>query len=148
VFLVLLVPPPALGAFAASRAGAIVPEPAAHRVYLPLPAGTVPLQVHDYAERAAWDGGRTLAGHTVTLTGFVTPKDGGGWYLTRIVITCCAADSRSYLVEVDGASRSPVANTWLRVTGTYAPGPGATARITATAPVVSANRPADTYELP
>ena len=145
VFLVLLVPPPALGAFAASRAGATVPE--VRRDYLPLPPGPVSLQVHDYAERAAWDGGRTLAGHAVTLTGFATPKDGGGWYLTRIVITCCAADSRSYLVEVDGAARTPVANSWWQVTGTYAAGPAATARITA-ASAVAATPPSDTYELP
>lgn len=153
MFLVLLVPPPALGAYAASRAGAPVPQPLAHREYLPLPAGgPVPLAVHDYAERAAWDGGRTLVSRTVTLTGFVTPKDDGGWYLTRIMITCCAADSRSYLVEVVGSGRSPAANAWERVTGTYTPGAptaqgGKTARITATA-VTPADQPQNPYELP
>jgi uncharacterized repeat protein (TIGR03943 family) len=154
VSLVLAVPPPALGAFAASRAGAPVPQPVAHRVYGPLPPGApLALAVHDYAERAAWDHGHTLTGRTVMLTGFATPKDDGGWYLARIVITCCAADSRSYLVEVAGSGRAPAANSWQQVTGVYAPSPAAdpgrpTARITATAPVIAVSAPANTYELP
>lgn len=154
VALVLAVPPPALGAFAASRAGAPVPSPVTHRGYSPLPpSGPLTLSVHDYAERAAWDHGRTLAGRTVTLTGFATPKDDGGWYLTRVMITCCAADARSYLVEVVGSGRTPAANSWQQVTGVYAaspsPDPGRpTARIAATAPTLPVAPPTDTYELP
>jgi uncharacterized repeat protein (TIGR03943 family) len=121
VFLVLLVPPPALGAFTASRSGATVPQPsAAHFDALP-PGDPVELQVHDYAERAVWDRGRTLTGRTVVLTGFVTPKQEGAWYLTRVRIACCAADSKSYLIEVLDTSRDYPANTWLHVTGRFAP---------------------------
>ena len=144
------VAPPPLGAFTAARSGAAVPAPVARRDYPPI-ANPAALPVHDYAERAAWDGGRTLAGHTVTLVGFVTPDGDARWYLTRIVITCCAADSRSYLVGVDDGGRSPVANTWQRVTGTWvvslpADG-GPTARIAATS-VTQVAPPAETYELP
>jgi uncharacterized repeat protein (TIGR03943 family) len=152
--LVLMVPPPALGAYAASRAGAPVPQPVTTRSYPPLPASPspLPLEVHDYAERAAWDDGRTLTGHPVTLTGFVTPKTEGGWYLTRFVITCCAADSRTYLVEVLGTGDTPVTNSWQQVTGTYAPAEhdlpgGPTARIAATS-VNPIDQPQDPYELP
>jgi uncharacterized repeat protein (TIGR03943 family) len=147
------VSPPPLGAFTAARSGAAVPAPVARRDYPPLPPGDpVPLQVHDYAERAAWDAGRTLTHRTVTLTGFATPDGDSRWYLTRIVITCCAADSRSYLIAVDGGGRPPVANSWQRVTGTWvtsppAQGGGPTARlaVTSTTPVTA---PAEPYELP
>jgi uncharacterized repeat protein (TIGR03943 family) len=153
MLLVLVVPPPALGAYTAGRAGAPVPAPVARRVYPPLPVGgPVLLDVHDYAERAAWDKGQTLAGHVVTLTGFVSPKNADGWYLTRMVITCCAADSRSYLVDVLGSGLSPVPNSWQQVVGTYTPGEpsgngGTTARITATS-VTPVSQPQDPYELP
>ncbi|MEU7813247.1 TIGR03943 family protein [Pseudonocardia sp. NPDC049154] len=150
VFLVLLVPPPALGAFAADRAGAEVPRPAAVATEALAGPDPVPVELHDYAERAAWDDGRTLAGHTVVLTGFVTPREEGGWYLSRMVISCCAADARSYLVETAGApaDRVPARNSWQQVTGTYTPGDGThTARITAleVRPVAA---PQDPYELP
>jgi uncharacterized repeat protein (TIGR03943 family) len=153
VFLVLMVPPPALGAYAALRAGAAVPQPVTARVYTPLNGSDpVPLAVHDYAERAAWDHGATLTGHTVRLTGFVTPEPGGGWYLTRMVISCCAADSRGYLVEVVRSATPPVANSWQQVTGTYAPGEpaaqgGGTARIRPIA-ITPVDQPRDPYELP
>jgi uncharacterized repeat protein (TIGR03943 family) len=153
VVMALGVSPPPLGAFTAARAGAAVPAPLARRDYPPLPpSDPVALPIHDYAERAAWDGGRTLAHRTVALTGFATPDGDGGWYLTRLVITCCAADSRSYLIGVDGGGRAPVANSWQRVTGTWVASPptpsgGPTARITATA-VTAAAAPAEPYELP
>ena len=143
------VAPPALGAFTAARAGAAVPAPVARRDYPPISQASRPL--HDYAARAAWDGGRTLEGRTVTLVGFVTPDGDARWYLTRIMITCCAADSRSYLVAVDGGGRPPVANTWQRVTGTWVASPSVdgrpTARIAATA-VTAIPAPAEPYELP
>lgn len=147
------VSPPPLGAFTAARSGAAVPAPVARRAHPPLPAADpVPLAVHDYADRAAWDAGRTLAHRTVTLTGFVTPDGDARWFLTRIVITCCAADSRSYLVAVDDGGRPPVADTWLQVTGTWVPSAptanGApTARIAATA-VTAVPAPVEPYELP
>ncbi|GAA4700627.1 hypothetical protein GCM10023215_44280 [Pseudonocardia yuanmonensis] len=150
VFLVLLVPPPALGAFAAGRAGAEVPRPAAVATDRLAGPDPVPVELHDYAERAAWDEGRTLAGHSVVLTGFVTPREGGGWYLSRMVISCCAADARSYLVEVAGAAAAevPTRNSWQQVTGTYTPGDGPhAARITAQQ-VRSVTAPQDPYELP
>jgi uncharacterized repeat protein (TIGR03943 family) len=143
------VAPPALGAFTAARSGAAVPAPIARRDYPPISGPTLPL--HDYAERAAWDGGRTLQGRTVTLVGFVTPDGDARWYLTRITITCCAADSRSYLVGVDGGGRPPVANTWQRVTGTWVASPptdGSPTARTAAMSVSQVAEPEEPYELP
>lgn len=147
------VTPSPLGAFTAGRAGAAVPSMLRHHTYPPLPAGDpVALQLHDYADRAAWDGGRTLANRSVTLVGFATPNGDNSWYLTRIVITCCAADAVSYLVAVNGGGRPPTANTWLQVTGSWVNSPPAangepTAAIAATR-VTRITAPAGTYELP
>lgn len=152
LLLVLLIPPPALGAWAAARAGAAVPLPTpTARHPGPLPAGDpVALPVHAYAERATWDAGRTLAGRTVDLTGFVTPDPAGGWYVTRAVITCCAADARSYLVKVTGPVPALPTDTWVRVVGRAVPAAGtdpatAVAQVEALS-VTTTPAPSDPYE--
>lgn len=123
MFVVLLIPPPALGSYAANRYGATVPEPAS-TILAPLPAGAVlPLPVKDYAVRATWGAGTTLKGRTIRLTGFVTPQADGGWYLTRLSLICCAADGRAAKVEVQGMPNEYPASAWVRVTGTWVPSP-------------------------
>ncbi|MFC5136701.1 TIGR03943 family putative permease subunit [Actinomycetospora rhizophila] len=149
LLLVLVVTPPPLGALAAGRADPAVPPPPSGTRYDALPAGDpVPLAVHDYAVRAAWDAGRTLAGRTVTLTGFVTPDDAGGWSVSRAVMTCCALDARSYLVHVDGDPTRRAAGTWVEVVGNVVPAPGGSARTAAVraASVRPVPRPANPYE--
>lgn len=125
VFVLVLVPPPALGSFAAERGAATVPEPAQALKY---PALTGPdpvtMEVNDYARRAIWNKGKTLVGHTIRLTGFVTPHNGGGWYLTRMKVSCCAADARPFQVEILGYSQPLPRDTWVRVTGTWVPSTG------------------------
>lgn len=148
ILLVFLVPPPSLGAFAASRGSAAVPKPPASTRFGPLaPTNPATLQVYDYAERATWDEGRTLSGRTVLLTGFATPRPDGGWYLSRLRISCCAADARAYLVHVLGPVKDYPANTWIRVTGTYAPPQPDThiAQITATQ-IHTIHAPPEPYE--
>lgn len=54
------------------------------------------------------------------MTGFVSPasaKD-DGWYLTRIIVSCCAADASSVKVLVHGVA-APKSDTWVNVTGTW-----------------------------
>jgi uncharacterized repeat protein (TIGR03943 family) len=120
LLLVLVVTPPPLGALAAGRADPTVPQPSSGSRFAALPAGEpVPLAVHDFAVRAAWDAGRTLTGRTVTLTGFVTPDGAGGWSVSRAVMTCCALDARSYLVHVAGDPTGRAADTWVEVTGRF-----------------------------
>ncbi|WP_318205304.1 TIGR03943 family putative permease subunit [Streptomyces sp. SCL15-4] len=112
--------PPALGAYTAARAG---DKPvAAQRGFGPLPATSpLPLTLTDFTKRVQQDRGLAVAGRTVRLTGFVTPAGHGGWYLTRIVFSCCAADSRTVRVRMYGRP-APPADTWLAVTGTWHPG--------------------------
>lgn len=121
----LVVPPPALGAFTAERQTATTVAPAYDVVVPPLPPGDpVTVTLGDFASRAVWDDGRTLKGRTVQMTGFVSAAPDGGWYLTRLALTCCAADATvTKILPVDAPSHPPV-NTWLLVVGEWVPGGG------------------------
>ncbi|MEU3098836.1 TIGR03943 family protein [Streptomyces sp. NPDC006967] len=118
----LLYAPPALGAYTASR------EPAEVAVtheddFDPLPATSpLPITLSDFTRRVRQDRTGAIGGRTVRMTGFVTSAgQGGGWFLTRIMISCCAADARSVKVRVHGAP-APAADTWVTVTGAWHPG--------------------------
>jgi uncharacterized repeat protein (TIGR03943 family) len=150
--LLLIAPKPA-GAFEAGRAGSALP-PAPSSPYPPLPAGDpVRLPVVDYASRAVFDGGRTLIGRHLQLTGFLTAAPGGGWYLTRMVVTCCAADAQPIKVGLVGDLPAGVqADEWLTVVGDYSTRTGKDAVNGATIPFLAVtsvqptNQPADPYE--
>jgi len=104
--------------------------------------------VSDYATRAVWDQGHSLDGRSVRITGFVTPGSGNGWYLTRMQLSCCAADATAIKIEVRGAS-APAADTWVRLVGTWVPaasdndGPVAVIQAKSFEPV---DPPTDPYE--
>jgi uncharacterized repeat protein (TIGR03943 family) len=119
VFAIFLIAPPALGSYAASRDAGTVAKPTGGSDYPPLPAGDpVAMSVGEYAVRAVWDKGRTLQDRSVAISGFVTPRKEGGWYLTRMVLNCCAADARALKVIVSDAP-APAADTWVELTGTW-----------------------------
>ncbi|KPI26585.1 protein of unknown function DUF1980 [Actinobacteria bacterium OV320] len=116
----ILVAPPALGSYSATRTGTALQEPLAY----PAPPATdpLPLSVVDYAGRAVYDHGRTLAGREVRLTGFVALDHDGTPYLVRMALNCCAADAQPVKVGLTG-DIPPVLqpDTWLTITGTYTP---------------------------
>jgi uncharacterized repeat protein (TIGR03943 family) len=117
----LLVAPPALGSFAAGQAGTVLTARNAASDYPPLPAGDpVPVSLLDYASRALFDGGKSLAGRNLKLTGFVTPGPDGQPMLARMVLACCAADGRPIKVGLTGGTPVSVpADTWVTVIGGY-----------------------------
>ncbi len=120
VMAILLVAPPALGSYAAGRGSSTVAKP--ETGFAALPSGDpVTLTLTTYATRAVWDKG-SLSGRTVRMRGFVTPRPGGGYYLTRMTIACCAADSAPVKIAVRGAAASFPADTWIELTGQYAAG--------------------------
>jgi uncharacterized repeat protein (TIGR03943 family) len=121
VLAIFLIAPPPLGSYAAKRDTGTVAEPVNNTGFPPLPAGDpVTMSLGDYSVRAVWDEGRTLKGRVIKLSGFVTPRDGGGWDLTRMAITCCAADARAIKVEIRDAPDMP-ADTWVEVIGQWSP---------------------------
>jgi uncharacterized repeat protein (TIGR03943 family) len=115
----LLVAPPALGSYAADRAGTALTRTSDG--FVPLPTGDpVTITVLDYASRAVYDQGRSLAKRRVALSGFLIAAPHGGWYLTRMILTCCAADARPIKVGLAGAVPDGLrVDDWLRVTGSY-----------------------------
>ncbi|MET8164142.1 TIGR03943 family protein [Streptomyces sp. NPDC005329] len=116
----ILVAPPALGSYSATRTGTALQEPLA---YPSLPAtDPLPLSVVDYAGRAVYDHGHTLTGREVRLTGFVALDHDGTPYLVRMALNCCAADAQPVKVGLTG-DIPPVLqpDIWLTVTGTYTP---------------------------
>ncbi|MFE0788948.1 TIGR03943 family putative permease subunit [Streptomyces mutabilis] len=145
----LLFPPPALGSYSAEREAA---QRAAQGVgtFPALPSGDpVELSLAEFGSRAVYDSGRSLTGRTVRLTGFVT-RDDGVWYVTRLQVSCCAADATTGKAEIRGAD-APPADTWVTVTGTWHP-EGALGSDAAWPPVLDATdvrrveQPANPYE--
>jgi uncharacterized repeat protein (TIGR03943 family) len=121
MLVLLLLAPPALGSFAAERSGTAVGDPPADAGYPPLPDGDpVRLSVLDYANRAVFERGASLAQRRVMLTGFVTTDRTGTRYLTRMAIACCAADARPVKVGLSGrVPRDLGRDRWIEVTGRY-----------------------------
>ena len=151
VLTIFVIAPPPLGAFAADRSVSSIPPPADSAAALPvLPKpDPVDIGVVDYALRAVWDDGKTLAGRTVRMVGFVTTAPGGGWYLTKMQISCCAADAQPFRIKTVGAPAF-APDTWVQVVGSWVPG-GGTQRDDAI-PIVKVDsavrvpRPANPYE--
>ncbi|MBL1110422.1 TIGR03943 family protein [Streptomyces sp. 5-8] len=116
----LLYAPPALGAYTASRE---TPKAITHQdSFDPLPATSpLPITLSDFTARVQQDHTRAIKNRTVRMTGLVTGgKQDGSWYLTRIIVSCCAADAQSVKVRIYSAA--PPTNTWVAVTGTWHPG--------------------------
>lgn len=149
----LLFPPPALGSYSAGREQA---QLAAQGVgtFPALPAAKVlDISVAQYSSRAVYDTGHSLKGRTVRMTGFVTHGSNGTWYVTRLVVTCCAADATTSKVEIRGteASDAPQTDTWVTVTGTWLPKgklgtDGAWPPLLDAKTVTQVKEPADPYE--
>ncbi|MFE6827858.1 TIGR03943 family putative permease subunit [Streptomyces sp. NPDC057690] len=120
VLSLLFYAPPALGSYTASRepAKAVAVQDDA---FDPLPATSpLPITLTDFTQRVQQDRSRAIRGRAVVMTGFVSPAPGkqDGWYLTRIIVNCCAADASSVKVLVRGIA-APKADTWVNVTGTW-----------------------------
>ena len=154
----LLIAPPPLGAFAASRqSNRPLPAPAASFGALPAPAanGVIPLTLSEFSYRAIYDEERTLDDKTVRLIGFVTKSEepGVAFQLTRFILACCAADGQAVKVAVRTDQPAPPVDTWLEVEGTWVPREGHTLGETSYDPaLIEANairqipQPAQPYE--
>jgi uncharacterized repeat protein (TIGR03943 family) len=118
VLAIFLVAPPPLGVEAAARdTGVIATEPAG---WPDLPPGEpVEIGLDEFAARSYDESGRaTLQERRVLLVGFASPAERDGWYLTRFLAQCCAADAAAVKVEVR-AQPSPGDGQWVEVVGRY-----------------------------
>jgi uncharacterized repeat protein (TIGR03943 family) len=118
VIAIAVVSPPALGALTADRAASAPPRPTA--ALPPLPdVVPVPIRVSDLVIRSYWGHGRSLRGRVVQVVGFVRRSTEHGFVLTRLVITCCAADAERDDVEIRSAGPAPPRDAWVAVTGRF-----------------------------
>ncbi|CBG73257.1 MULTISPECIES: TIGR03943 family putative permease subunit [Streptomyces] len=122
----LLYAPPAIGAYTASREPPKAVTVTGEGDFDPLPkTSPLPMTLTDFTRRVQQDRARAIDGRTVQLTGFVSPdketaggKGDGGWYLTRVIFSCCAADAQFVKVRVHDTP-APPADTWVTLTGTW-----------------------------
>jgi uncharacterized repeat protein (TIGR03943 family) len=98
------------------------------------------------------DDAALLDGREVRLTGFVvtpTDPDPGAFYLTRFLISCCAADAVALQVEVRGDpdGRTPAEDSWVEVVATLE-GLDDDRPIVRLASLSRIDEPRDPYEFP
>lgn len=140
--LLVLVSPPALGAWYVAHAGAATVVTARAGDDDPLPAGNAPVRLSLRETLRRSTDGTTLAGRQVALTGFAGGADAEGrLLLTRLAVRCCAADAVPLQVAVHVAGPLPAEGTWLTVTAGWDAG---TFTASSLQPV---DEPEDTYEL-
>jgi uncharacterized repeat protein (TIGR03943 family) len=84
-------------------------------------------------------------GDTVTLTGFVTPSDGGAFDLTRLVITHCVIDAQPASIPVAASVPALETGQWVTITGTVSSTADGRLEIDATS-VEPIAEPEDPYE--
>lgn len=127
VAVLLLVAPPALGAYTAERQAqpVVIPESVQNS---PLRLGPDDagadfrsMTLLDFSMWALVDDTSALRGRSVRLQGFVLPRADGTWSIARIRISCCAADAVPVSVVVDGDRGSLQADQWVEVIGTWGP---------------------------
>lgn len=125
VLTLFVVAPPALGAYSAAKD--VTNSVPTETMLPPLPPGDpVSVYLSDYVTRAVWEGGVSLEGRTVELTGFVLPTD-DGWQLARLQIACCAADafaSKVQPVDLPEEYANLPEGTWVTITGSWVPSEG------------------------
>lgn len=116
----LLVAPPALGSYAAGQAGSALSSQQVSD-FPALPDGDpAEISVLDYATRAIFDKGLSIGERRVRVTGFLSDNPEGGQLLTRMILSCCAADARPIKVGMNGSVPTGLpADSWVEITGTY-----------------------------
>ena len=121
VFTVAIVSPPPLGVLTANQRSNVPRRPDDALAALPR-TDPVQIKMSDLVVRSYWDHGRTLRGHTLRVVGFVSATTKTGFVMSRLVITCCAADAEPDRLEVTTAQPTMPVGTWIEVTGGYADG--------------------------
>ena len=121
ILLLLVVPPPALGAFAAARSDGTIPGQAGSQTYARSRPG-IRYRCRSTTSPSAQRGTGAERWSATTWSWSVRGAGpDGGWYVTRAVLTCCAADAQSYPVRVVGDAEPRTADTWVEVSGRFVP---------------------------
>ncbi|MUM18474.1 TIGR03943 family protein [Mycobacterium sp. CBMA271] len=122
IILLIFIVPPALSPRSIAAANVAASANTPRRAFPPLPPGEAPaVPLPEVLMRIAAGSSDTLAGRTITVTGF-TLKEGERTDLAKIVIVCCAADAQLARLHMTGPAAASASalpeNTWVSVTGT------------------------------
>lgn len=146
VIAVLVVAPPALGAYSAQRAPTVRVSAGQHANLVtssrPVPVSMFLFLLLSVAKPTV------MRSQPVMLTGFVLHDRPGGFVLARIAITCCAADASTVRVEVSTSAPVPAVGSWVQVVGTYTgsePDAHQTPKLTASS-ITGIDQPAQPYD--
>lgn len=145
--------PSPLGAYAAGRESGSVAGRTTPAGFPVLPdQDPVAVTLTDYSGLALAVEDSPLEGRQVVLTGFVLDDpSGAGWFLTRMAITCCAADGFPVKVFIRGVPPYPE-GTWLSLVGRYVDESAGTGdqplAVVEPLDVSKINRPDEPYEQP
>jgi uncharacterized repeat protein (TIGR03943 family) len=119
VLVLFAIAPPELGAYAAERRTAVsAPKPPITAPSNLGPRTPVKSLLSDFTSLAQWEPANNVSYRPVILTGFVSKGPRDSWYVTRLGISCCAADAVVYRIRVVGAP-APNRDQWVQVTGTW-----------------------------
>ncbi|WP_110208858.1 TIGR03943 family putative permease subunit [Nocardioides daejeonensis] len=129
--IVFSVAPPPLGAYIAERRAEQVTTPPPAPARIPVAEGGRPLVLS--LEEFTWgvaqsDDVMGLKDQVVRLEGFVSSDKAGDWYVTALVLFCCAADVAVVRVRATGAE-APPRDQWVRVEGVWDAGSGTSASV-------------------
>ncbi|MGH3727070.1 MAG: TIGR03943 family putative permease subunit [Mycobacterium sp.] len=122
IVLLIFIVPPALNPRSIAATSIATSANTPRRAFPPLPPGDAPtVPLPEVLMRIAAGSSDTLAGRTITVTGF-TYKEGERTDLAKIVIVCCAADAQLARLQMTGPAAASASalpeNTWVSVTGT------------------------------
>ncbi|MGL4174062.1 MAG: TIGR03943 family putative permease subunit [Actinomycetota bacterium] len=120
VLTLFTVAPTALGADAASRDSGVINQSTGRQARAlpsaPTDGSALTLSVLDLSIRTAEPGVGGLEGKTVRIDGFASPGGSDTWYVTRMMLACCAADGIAVKVEARAVA-APPPDTWIEVVG-------------------------------
>jgi uncharacterized repeat protein (TIGR03943 family) len=129
LLVLILVQPPALGAYAAGRRTGPTAAGPRDDTFPPVAQavrGAVPMELSEFYYRALYDERHSLDGVRVRLLGFVAPRRGGdGYLLARFAMYCCAADAEVVEVAIRGDPTQRAADQWVEVEGHWEASPAA-----------------------
>ncbi len=119
ILVLIAVAPTSLGAAAADRVDSFEPTRPDDLTALP-EDDPFTMRVLDFATAAIWDETGALEGRQVILEGLVVNDDDlpGGYFLTRFLVSCCAADGIPIKIAVHDADATFADDDWIRATVT------------------------------
>lgn len=159
--LVLVIAPPALGADSVARTSTVAtvaqqPSVSESSETAAASVDGTRMTMIGFIRHTVYDSDKSVRQDRVTVTGFIAPAGPDfphGYFIARLLITCCAADAQSVRIFVPGPAPYPP-DTWVDAVVTAEPGTAAAnakdglgyTPVAAVHAITSTGQPVDPYE--